>query len=85
MQINKKDYQYQDIDWVDEPVKIGNIGGRDLYYLGKDKIERDNLVATYYSDEYPLNPVALGDLLKWSQDPIYIDEQHEKMLLMSVG
>jgi len=42
------------------------------------------LVATRYNNSEPLEPVDLGSLLKWSQEPITIDKQHEKLLSMNI-
>lgn len=83
MQIASKE-DYPNAQWEEKPFKIGTIGGRDLYYLGKDTVDRDNLVATRYDNSDPLEPVDLGSLLKWSQEAITIDKQHEKLLSMNI-
>ncbi len=83
IQIASKE-DYPNAKWEENPFKIGTIGTLDLYYLGKDTVDRDNLVATYYNDETPLEPVDLGSLLKWSQEAITIDKQHEKLLSMNI-
>lgn len=85
MQIASKE-DYPNAQWEETPIKIGTNGGLDLYYLGKDTVDRDNLVATKFSDDddEQLEPFDLGSLLKWSQEAIIIDEQHEKLLLMNI-
>lgn len=85
MQITKKE-DYPNAQWEETPIKIGTRGGSDLYYLGKDTVDRDNLVATKFSDDdnEQLVPVDLGSLLKWSHEEIIIDKQHEKLLLMNI-
>jgi hypothetical protein len=71
---------YPNAEWAVFPLYIGKIGSQDLYYLGKDKVDRDNLVAVFYGYDVPLEPVPLGNLLKWSQEPIEIGDQFEKLL-----
>jgi hypothetical protein len=83
MQIASKE-DYPNAQRVETPFKIGTRGGMDLYYLGKDTVDRDNLVATRYNNSEPLEPVDLGSLLKWSHEAIIIDKQHEKLLSMNI-
>ncbi|MBO1070012.1 MAG: hypothetical protein HEQ13_11825 [Dolichospermum sp. DEX189] len=85
MEIASKE-DYLNAKWEENPFKIGTIGTLDLYYLGKDTVDRDNLVATKFSDNdnEPLVPVDLGSLLKWSHEAITIDKQHEKLLSMNI-
>jgi hypothetical protein len=83
MKIESKE-DYPNAQWEETPFKIGTRGDADLYYLGKDTVDKDNLVATKVNDETPLEPVDLGSLLSWSQEPIIIDKEHEKLLSMNI-